>query len=143
VNRISQRRRAAQQHPRADYASKRMERIFQPAIEDAIDDGDFRDDISPRLAAYAIFGMINWTHRWFTPGKRYSPRSSTWGWHSGTADALRSDIRIPYLNSRPGLLRDFRQASPRSSGDELQPGTGYVQYGDRGSAAAQYAGTRP
>lgn len=51
--------------------TRRMERIFQSVIEDAIDDGQFRDDVSPRLAAYALFGMLNWTHRWFTPGKRF------------------------------------------------------------------------
>lgn len=51
--------------------TRRMERIFQSVIEDAIDNGEFREDISPRLAAYALFGMLNWTHRWFTPGKRF------------------------------------------------------------------------
>jgi AcrR family transcriptional regulator len=50
--------------------TRRMERIFQSVIEDAIDAGEFRDDLSPRVAAYALFGMLNWTHRWFTPGKR-------------------------------------------------------------------------
>lgn len=51
--------------------TRRMERIFQSVIEDAIDDGHFRDDISPRVATYALFGMLNWTHRWFAPGKRF------------------------------------------------------------------------
>jgi AcrR family transcriptional regulator len=51
--------------------TRRLERIFQSVIEDAIDDGQFREDVSPRLAAYALFGMLNWTHRWFTPGKRF------------------------------------------------------------------------
>ncbi|MGH3249578.1 MAG: TetR/AcrR family transcriptional regulator [Trebonia sp.] len=51
--------------------TRRMDRIFQSVIEDAIDEGQFRDDVSPRLATYALFGMLNWTHRWFTPGKRF------------------------------------------------------------------------
>src|SRR6201996_4740258 len=45
--------------------TRRMEGIFQSVIEDAIDKGQFREDVSPRLAAYALFGMLNWTHRWF------------------------------------------------------------------------------
>ena len=51
--------------------TRRLERIFQSVIDDAVDDGQFRDDVSSRLAAYALYGMLNWTHRWFTPGKRF------------------------------------------------------------------------
>jgi AcrR family transcriptional regulator len=50
--------------------TRRMERIFFTVIEDAVANGDFRDDVSPRVATYALFGMMNWTHRWFEPGKR-------------------------------------------------------------------------
>jgi AcrR family transcriptional regulator len=50
--------------------TRRMERIFSRVIEDAMASGDFRDDISPRVATNALFGMMNWTHRWFEPGKR-------------------------------------------------------------------------
>jgi len=50
--------------------TRRMEKIFSTVIEDAIAQGDFRDDVSPHLATYALFGMMNWTHRWFEPGKR-------------------------------------------------------------------------
>lgn len=48
--------------------TRRMERIFRTAIEEAIADGYFRDDVSPLVATYALFGMMNWTHRWFEPG---------------------------------------------------------------------------
>ncbi|MCW2672447.1 MAG: transcriptional regulator, TetR family [Frankiales bacterium] len=50
--------------------TRRINRIFFSVIEEAINSGVFRDDISPRLATYALFGMMNWTHRWFEPGKR-------------------------------------------------------------------------
>jgi AcrR family transcriptional regulator len=50
--------------------TRRMERIFFRVIEEAVANGDFRDDVSPRVASYALFGMMNWTHRWFEPGKR-------------------------------------------------------------------------
>lgn len=52
--------------------TRQMERIFSKVIEDAVAVGDFRDDVSPHLATYALFGMMNWTHRWFEPGKRQS-----------------------------------------------------------------------
>lgn len=50
--------------------TRRMERIFLSVIEQAVEAGEFRDDISPRIATYALFGMFNWTHRWFEPGRR-------------------------------------------------------------------------
>ena len=37
-------------------------------ISKAIEDGDLRSDIAPRIVENALFGMLNWTHRWFVPG---------------------------------------------------------------------------
>jgi hypothetical protein len=37
-------------------------------IKSAMEEGDLRSDIPPRLAENALFGMLNWTHRWFVPG---------------------------------------------------------------------------
>lgn len=37
-------------------------------ISKAIEDGDLRRDIPPRIVENALFGMLNWTHRWFVPG---------------------------------------------------------------------------
>lgn len=37
-------------------------------ITEAMEQGIFRDDIEPKLVANALFGMLNWTHRWFKPG---------------------------------------------------------------------------
>jgi TetR/AcrR family transcriptional regulator, cholesterol catabolism regulator len=40
-------------------------------IEEGIATGDFRTDLDPRLVMLGIIGMLNWTHRWYTPdGKR-------------------------------------------------------------------------
>jgi AcrR family transcriptional regulator len=40
-------------------------------IEEGIASGDFRTDLDPRLMMFGIIGMLNWTHRWYTPdGKR-------------------------------------------------------------------------
>lgn len=37
-------------------------------IREAITSGELRANIPPRLVENALFGMLNWTHRWFTPG---------------------------------------------------------------------------
>ena len=47
--------------------SRRFDHALIEIIRVGIDDGVFRDDISPRLAAYGIVGMLNWSHRWFDP----------------------------------------------------------------------------
>jgi hypothetical protein len=52
--------------------TRRFESATIELIKQAIEDGRFRDDVRPEVAANAIFGMINWTHRWFKPGKRLS-----------------------------------------------------------------------
>jgi AcrR family transcriptional regulator len=40
-------------------------------IEDGIDAGVFRSDLDPRLVMLGVIGMLNWSHRWYTPdGKR-------------------------------------------------------------------------
>jgi AcrR family transcriptional regulator len=38
-------------------------------ITGSIEEGDLRDDIPARLVENALFGMLNWTHRWFVPGR--------------------------------------------------------------------------
>lgn len=37
-------------------------------IRDGMDQGSFRPDLNPVLVAHAMWGMINWTHRWYRPG---------------------------------------------------------------------------
>lgn len=32
----------------------------------------FRTDIPINISAFAVFGMVNWTHRWFRPGGKYT-----------------------------------------------------------------------
>lgn len=52
---------------------KRYERALTKIIADGVTDGEFRDVGSPKMLAFAIMGMINWTHRWFQPSGQYSP----------------------------------------------------------------------
>jgi AcrR family transcriptional regulator len=41
-------------------------------VKECIAVGVFRDDIRADLAINALYGMLNWTHRWFKPGPRLS-----------------------------------------------------------------------
>jgi AcrR family transcriptional regulator len=41
-------------------------------ITGAIEEGDLRSDIAARLIENALFGALNWTHRWFVPGRGMS-----------------------------------------------------------------------
>lgn len=54
--------------------TRQFDQILLGFISQAIDEGDLRSDISARLAENALFGMLNWTHRWFVPGKGMSGR---------------------------------------------------------------------
>ncbi len=51
----------------------RLERVFLDIIAEGVAAGLFRDDLSNTLIANSLFGMTQWTHRWFVPGKsKYS-----------------------------------------------------------------------
>lgn len=47
------------------------EHIVVSLMKDGIACGEFRQDLDPVLASNALFGMVHWTHRWFTPTGRY------------------------------------------------------------------------
>jgi Transcriptional regulator len=50
--------------------TRRFETVVTEVIAAGIKDGDFRDDLSVPLVVKTLFGMVNWTHRWFKPGDR-------------------------------------------------------------------------
>lgn len=50
----------------------RFERFFIDAIADGVRDGAFREGLSTTLVANTLFGMTQWTHRWFVPGQRWT-----------------------------------------------------------------------
>jgi AcrR family transcriptional regulator len=50
--------------------TRRFESIVTDVIISGIKAGVLRDDLSVPLVAKTIFGMVNWTHRWFKPGNR-------------------------------------------------------------------------
>lgn len=46
---------------------RRVDRVVLKLLKQGVAQGIFRKDISPRIAASAILGMVNWSHRWFKP----------------------------------------------------------------------------
>lgn len=53
--------------------TKRMERLFLDVIAEGVERGVFRADLSNTLIANSLFGMTQWTHRWYVPGvSKYS-----------------------------------------------------------------------
>jgi len=55
------------------HKTRRFEEIVVQILEDGRADGSFRSDLPNHISAMALFGMINWTHRWYKPG---SPESA-------------------------------------------------------------------
>ena len=49
--------------------ARAFDQILLTFIKEAIDNGELRNDIPPRIVENALFGMLNWTHRWFVPGR--------------------------------------------------------------------------
>lgn len=49
-----------------------FEKIVMGLISELIAKGDIRNDIAVSVAANAVFGMVNWTHRWYQPGGPHS-----------------------------------------------------------------------
>jgi AcrR family transcriptional regulator len=48
---------------------RRFESMTRAVIEQGMLEGTLRDDVRVDLASNALFGMLNWTHRWFQPGR--------------------------------------------------------------------------
>ena len=52
--------------------TRTFERIVLSLISELISNGEMRSDIAVSVAANAVFGMLNWTHRWYQPGGTHS-----------------------------------------------------------------------
>lgn len=52
---------------------RRFDRALVSIVQEGIDNDVLRADVSPRLAAFGLIGMINWTHRWFHPDGPVGP----------------------------------------------------------------------
>jgi TetR/AcrR family transcriptional regulator, cholesterol catabolism regulator len=58
-------------------------------IRESIATGELRSDVPPRLVENALFGMLNWTHRWFTPGGGMTGREVAEAFWSIFIDGMR------------------------------------------------------
>ena len=52
--------------------TRTFEKIVFSLIGELIAKREVRDDIAVSIAANAVFGMLNWTHRWYQPGGTHS-----------------------------------------------------------------------
>lgn len=50
--------------------TKRMQKLFVDVMKDGVAEGSFRADLPVVLVANGLFGMMNWTHRWYIPGPK-------------------------------------------------------------------------
>lgn len=51
----------------------RYERIVRQVVEEGRQEGSIRAGTDVRLLSAALFGMLNWTHRWFRPDGPFTP----------------------------------------------------------------------
>lgn len=76
--------------------TRAFDRTLLDFIRRAIDEGDLRADIPPRLVENALFGMLNWTHRWFIPGRGMTGREVAEAfWTIFTGGMLRESCSRP------------------------------------------------
>jgi hypothetical protein len=47
--------------------NRSIEQSVIDIVEQGYEDGSFRKVGKPRIVAYGVLGMLNWTHRWFRP----------------------------------------------------------------------------
>lgn len=59
-----------------DSLRRRYTKLLRDTIVEGQKSGALRDDIDPAIAVHAIFGMLNWMFRWFTPGGRLKARDA-------------------------------------------------------------------
>lgn len=94
--------------------TRRYEKVWIDILQQGQDEGVLRADIPVVLTANLLFGMCNWTHRWFKPGPKLSARE--------IADAISKVFfeggLAPAPASEPAL------SSPTSPGSRRRPAAG-------------------
>ena len=69
-----QERRALSGSHNADVLRKRDEGMmsYRATVRRGVEDGEFRPDIDPDVAAFGAVGMCDWTYLWYSPEGRLS-----------------------------------------------------------------------
>lgn len=55
---------------RAELAQQDYVRMVRDLIRIGQDQGGFRRDLDPTIAAMSVLGSVNWTYRWYRPGSK-------------------------------------------------------------------------
>lgn len=53
----------------------RFEKAVLSIIQEGTKSGAFRADVPVDLIANTVFGVVNWTHRWYKPGGKHTPQA--------------------------------------------------------------------
>jgi TetR/AcrR family transcriptional regulator, cholesterol catabolism regulator len=53
--------------------TRTFEGLVHSILRKAVKDGTLRPDLPVEVAALALFGMVNWMHRWYRPGFKATP----------------------------------------------------------------------
>lgn len=53
----------------------RFEKAVMSVLQEGVKSGAFRSDVPVDLMANAVFGVVNWTHRWYKPGGKHTPQA--------------------------------------------------------------------
>ena len=72
--------------------TRAFDRMLLGFIRGAMDEGDLRGDVPIRLVENALFGMLNWTHRWFVPGRGMSGQEVAEAFWSIFADGMNAGV---------------------------------------------------
>lgn len=98
-----------------------FDRTLLSFIKASIDEGDLRSDIPPRLVENALFGMLNWTHRWFVPDGGMTGREVAEAFWSIFADGMKTDgVVVPAVkpSEAPPANVNKRKAPARQRASE-------------------------
>lgn len=112
-------------------AQRALLEAFTHAIRRGIEDGSFRVT-DPRVAAFALIGMCNWTAAWYRPDGRLSQREIT---------DLIADLGVCAL-LRPAAPRTGSGAGIEESLDLIKDGVRHIEFVLRAGSAHGAAGRR-
>jgi AcrR family transcriptional regulator len=82
-----------------------FEKIVRQLLQDGIESGELRGDVSARLASNALFGMFNWTHRWFTPDGPLNAREIAAAFAAIFFDGFVAQAATPVVAKSPKIRR--------------------------------------
>lgn len=69
--------------------------FYVQCISDGIESGEFRS-VDPKIAAFAVIGMANWTSRWYSPSGSHTP--------DHIAEII-ADMALYSLTARDGVVQ--------------------------------------